>query len=157
MNNFVKRTLSGFLFVALIVGSILLSQYTFAVVFSLICGWAINEFHTITNNQPDVSVLKISASIAGILLFLSSFYYVSINKEVDVFLIYGLFIIIVLISELFLKRSNPIHNWAYFILGQLMVALPFALLNFIVYMNGYQPIILLAVFATIWVNDSGAY
>ena len=38
-----------------------------------------------------------------------------------------------------------------------MVALPFSLLNFILFINGLQPYILLAVFATIWVNDTGAY
>jgi phosphatidate cytidylyltransferase len=157
MNNFIKRTLSGFLFVAVIVSSILISPYTFAVVFAIICGWAVNEFHTLTNNQTDVDVNRIIAPIGGILLFVCSFIYVSYGKDVDVFLIYGLYIVLVIVSELFLKKTNPIHNWAYFVLGQIVVAIPFSLLNFIVYVIGYQPILLLAVFATIWVNDTGAY
>ena len=49
------------------------------------------------------------------------------------------------------------NNLAYFILGQLFIALPFSLLCFILYVSDYQSIILLAVFITIWVNDTGAY
>ncbi|MGC3978758.1 MAG: phosphatidate cytidylyltransferase [Paludibacteraceae bacterium] len=49
------------------------------------------------------------------------------------------------------------QNWAYFILGQVLIALPFAMLNNILYVKDYQPIILLAVFISIWINDTGAY
>lgn len=157
MNNFVKRTLSGFLFVSLIISSILLSQYTFVVVFALICGFALNEFHRLTNQQPNVKVNRLFASLGGVMLFVCSFFYVSFIREFYVFLIYGCYIIFIISSELFFKKTNPIHNWAYFVLGQIMVAIPFSLLNFIVYVDGYQPVILLAVFATIWVNDTGAY
>jgi phosphatidate cytidylyltransferase len=62
-----------------------------------------------------------------------------------------------MISELFRRQENPIHNWAYFILGQVFIALPFSLLSFILFIDGYQPLVLLSVFVTIWVNDTGAY
>ena len=62
-----------------------------------------------------------------------------------------------LVSELYRKKTNPLHNWAYFIMGQVFIAMPFSLLPFIAYISGYQPLVLLAVFATIWVNDTGAY
>jgi phosphatidate cytidylyltransferase len=58
---------------------------------------------------------------------------------------------------LYREKANPLHNWAYFILGQMYVALPFSLLNFILFIDGWQPIVLLSVFVTIWVNDTGAY
>jgi len=35
--------------------------------------------------------------------------------------------------------------------------LPFSLLNFILFIKDWQPLILLSVFVTIWVNDTGAY
>ncbi|HOZ61136.1 MAG TPA: phosphatidate cytidylyltransferase, partial [Smithellaceae bacterium] len=64
---------------------------------------------------------------------------------------------VVLVSELYRKKNNPLHNWAYFIMGQVFIAMPFSLLPFIAYISGYQPLVLLAVFVTIWVNDTGAY
>jgi phosphatidate cytidylyltransferase len=63
----------------------------------------------------------------------------------------------VLLSELYLQKANPLNNWAYFILGQVLIALPFALLNYILFIDKWQPLILLSVFATIWINDTGAY
>lgn len=157
MNNFIKRTLSGFIFVVIIVGSILLNQYTFAAVFSLICGLTIHEFHKITNNQTDVNVNDWLAVFGGVTLFISTFLYSSKILPFTVFFLYGFYLILVLIYELYRQKTNPIHNWAYFILGQTYIALPFSMLNFILYVNDYRPIILLSVFVTIWVNDTGAY
>ena len=158
MNNFVKRTLSGFLFATLIISSILLSRYyVFLAVFALIAGLTIREFHKLTNHNTGVNVNLWLSMIGAVLLFVTS--YLFANKAVDypIFSIYGFYIILVLISGLYAKKSNPIHNWAYFVLGQILVALPFSLLNFILFINGLQPYILLAVFVTIWVNDTGAY
>lgn len=157
MNNFVKRTLSGFLFVTLIVGSILISKYFFAVFFALVCGWAVREFHKLSNKQQNVNVDLIVALIGGILLFASSFVYASDIWRNSSFSIYGIYVVFVLILELYRKQTNPIHNWAYFILGQIFIALPFSLLNFILFINDWQPLVLLSVFVTIWVNDTGAY
>ena len=157
MNNFVKRTLSGALFITLVVGSILLSQFTFLVFFALVCGWAVFEFHKITNQQTDIRINVLSAISCAVLLFICSFFKASGLVDFPVFSIYGLFFILVVISELYVRKKNPIHNWAYLVLGQVFIALPFSLLNYIIFIKGFQPLILLAVFATIWVNDTGAY
>lgn len=157
MNNFVKRTLSGFFFIALVIGSILYSQYSFAFIFALISGWAVREFHTLSNKQNDVNVNLWVALTGSILLFSTSFLYASGIWRYPVFSIYGFYIVLVLISELYSQKSNPLHNWAYFILGQIFVALPFSLLNFILFIDSWQPLLLLSVFVTIWVNDTGAY
>ena len=157
MNNFVKRTLSGFIFVTLIISSILLSPFTFALVFAVICGWTVFEFHKISNHRPTINVNPLIALISSVILFLCSFLYASGKCYYPVYAIYGVFIIVVLIYELFQHKINPLHNWAYFVLGQVFFALPFSLLNFILYINNWNPLILLAVFVTIWVNDTGAY
>ncbi len=158
MNNFVKRTLSGALFITLIIGSILLSRYyIYLIVFSIICGWSVYEFHKLTNKQNNVLVNKWFAIIGSILLFVSAYLYATKTIIFPIFSVYGLYVILVFIAELYSKKPNPIHNWAYFILGQIFIALPFSLLSFILYIDGWQPVILLAVFVTIWVNDTGAY
>lgn len=157
MNNFVKRTFSGSFFVALIIGSILLSRYSFAAVFFVICGWTVYEFHKLTNQQSHLDVKLWIAVIGGVILFSSSFLFASGVLRFPVFLIYGVYIVVFLISELFRSKTNPLNNWAYFFLGQIFIALPFSLLNFILFINSWQPLLLLSVFITIWVNDTGAY
>ena len=159
MNNFVKRTLSGALFVVLVIGSILLDAYAFAAVFAVVTGWAVSEFHKLTNNQKNVTVNQWVSVVGAVLLFLTSFLHASNTIRYPIFSIYGLYVVGVLVIELFRKKENPIHDWAYFILGQVFVALPFSLLNFIAFIDEatYKPLILVAVFVTIWVNDTGAY
>lgn len=158
MKNFLTRTLSGFLFVVLIIGSILPGQYyIFAVAFAAISAFTVCEFHKLTNVQQGVDQ-SLWVGIAGsLLLFFVSFLDASGEMSLPVFPAYGLFVVLVLIAELYRRKENPIHNWAYFVLGQLFVALPFSLLNYILFIDGWQPYILLAVFVTIWVNDTGAY
>ncbi|VBB48128.1 Phosphatidate cytidylyltransferase [uncultured Paludibacter sp.] len=157
MKNLALRLVSGVIFVVLLVGSILISPYTFAVLFAAIMALAIREFHQLTNKNPDIQVNTLIAVIGGVLLFIGAFVSASKLTDFPVYTIYGVYVIVILISELFRKKQNPIHNWAYFVLGQIYTALPFALLNYILYVNNYQPIILLAVFISIWVNDTGAY
>lgn len=156
MNNFVKRTLSGILFVALIISSILLSSYTFALVFAIISVLAVREFHILTNSSS-VNVNNIIAMFGAALLFTSSYVYASGLMSAIGYSVYGLFVVAVLILELYRKQVSPLNNWAFFIMGQVFIALPFSLLPLIAFVDLYQPLILLAVFITIWVNDTGAY
>ncbi|KAA6305037.1 Phosphatidate cytidylyltransferase, partial [termite gut metagenome] len=80
------------------------------------------------------------------------------------FIPYLLLIIYLLISELYLKRENPPANWAYTMLSQFYVALPYALLNVLAFQYDYaansvdyNPVIPLSIFIFIWLNDTGAY
>jgi len=157
--NLIQRTISGAIFAATIVSSILVSPWTFLGVFLIISSLAIREFYHVINQPGRIDVMVGPAIVANCILFLVFF----VRHFVDFILfnlmpIYGIFIILVLISELFRHRHRPLHNWAYFFLGQAMVSLPFALLSNILYFNGYwNPNLLLAVFLIIWVNDSFAY
>jgi phosphatidate cytidylyltransferase len=169
MSNFWTRTFSGFFFVLIILGSIWIDKYAFVAVFAIISGWTVFEFHKLTNQQKDVQVVSVLAVIGAVILFLTSFLHSTGILKYPSFSFYGLYIVIVLIAELFRKKENPINNWAYFLLGQIIIALPFSLLNFIGFMvtdnpgmlfsgaGEYNPLMLMAVFVTIWVNDTGAY
>ncbi len=155
--NFIQRTVSGAIFVAIVIVSILLSPYTFAVIFVVITSLAMHEFHQLTNKSGETDVNATAGILGGILLFVCSFIYSNQLITFPVYPVYGLYVLVVLIAELFRKKNNPVNNWAYFILGQIYIALPFSLLNFILFISGYQPVLLMAVFITIWVNDTGAY
>lgn len=157
LNNLLVRTLSGAFFVALIVASIVLGKFYFVVSFSVITAWSIFEFHKITNHKPEIDIPHWIPVLGALLMFVSSFLYASGILKYPIYSVYALFLMVVMIAELYRNKLNPIHNWAYFLMGQMYIALPFSLLNFILFVESYNPIILLAVFVTIWVNDSGAY
>ena len=59
-----------------------------------------------------------------------------------------------MILHLFREKVNAIQSWGNLCAGQLMIALPFALMSGIAL---YDKWLLFALFILIWVNDSGAY
>ncbi len=157
--NLIQRGVSGAIFVATIVSSILVSSWTFLAVFLIISSLAIREFYNMINSPGRIDVMVGPAIVANCILF-----FVFFARHFMEFIpfnlmpIYGLFVILVLLSELFRHRHRPLHNWAYFFLGQAMVSLPFALLSNVLYFNNsWNPNLLLAVFVIIWVNDTFAY
>lgn len=156
--NLIQRSMSGLVFIIIIISSILWSPYSFGVVFITIAGLALYEFHHLTNRSGAIQVSPPMGLIAGILLFAASFLHASaLVSSFHVFSLYAVFVLSFFVSELFLRKEHPVNNWAYFFLAQSYIALPFALLNYIVFIQGFQPWLLLAMFITLWVNDTGAY
>jgi phosphatidate cytidylyltransferase len=97
-------------------------------------------------------------------LFLCFFYYGMNPAQTGIFIPYLIIIIYLMISELYLKKEHPLNSWAYAMLSQLYVGLPFALLNVLAFQsNGigsgseYLFILPLSIFGFNWINDTGAY
>jgi phosphatidate cytidylyltransferase len=79
-----------------------------------------------------------------------------------VFIPYLVTIIYLLIAELYAKNPDPINNWAYTMMAQLYIALPFSLLNVLAFRATpegvvYTYLMPLSVFVFLWLNDTGAY
>ena len=162
-NKFVIRTTTGVLFVALLVFCILYSPLTFAVIFAIISAFAVGEFVHLVNQIENVSINKIINMVGGVYLFFAFLGFCMNISDSKIFIPYLLLLIYLLISELYLKKENPINNWAYSMLSQIYIALPFALLSILAFQVNkigaveYNPILPLSVFIFLWVNDSGAY
>ncbi|MDR1542933.1 MAG: phosphatidate cytidylyltransferase [Prevotellaceae bacterium] len=164
MKTLIIRTLSGAVYVALIVSAILINQFFFAAVFGILAALTTYEFHKLTNKQVNVDALARLSAIASLLFFVQFFIlniaydpYKFINadlieKVLTIIYLFTLFSIFII--EIFRKKTNPINNIACFILGQLYIAVPFAVSVTIFNKN---PLFLLALFVIIWVNDTFAY
>ncbi len=164
MKNFIQRAISGALFVAVLVGCILFSPSTFAGLFMLISALAINEFCNLVNQQEGVQVDKRICILAGVFLFLCFHYTGRYPYGMEIFIPYLILFLHLMISQLYLKKKNPLHNWAYAMLSQMYIALPFALLNVLAFhsvesesVSRYNAILPLSIFIFNWVNDTGAY
>ncbi|MCQ2347444.1 MAG: phosphatidate cytidylyltransferase [Paludibacteraceae bacterium] len=158
MSNLVQRTLSGAVYVGLVVASILVHPAFFGGLFLIVTLLAIRELHKIIHSS---TFLTVAAMIAGGLLFAIawawSWGYAGQTADLALRLLlfaYMPILMAAMVAELYLKQENPIHNWGALLSSQAMIALPFALMNGIMAINKYA---LLALFITIWVNDSGAY
>lgn len=157
MNELLKRTISGLVYVILIVAAVLSHPLAFGLLFSLITFLSIHEFHNITNRSSAIEVSTPLASAGGILLFICTFLFVTGRVSVFAYFSYVIFVLWMFLRELFLKKNNPIQNWAYFVLGQVMIAVPLSFLNFILFIDGYQPFLVLSIFIITWLNDTGAF
>lgn len=158
--NLVSRVLTGIVFVSVILISIISGEYSFAAILCIIQGLALHEFYSIIERSSSIDVGKQLNIIGGILGFIGFFLYFSgIQSSIISFVPYILYFIVLFISELYLKKKDPILALAYSVLGQIYLAIPFSLVNYIAfeYNGGYHYAFILALFVFLWVNDSFAY
>ena len=161
MKNFIIRTITGIIFVAAIVTCFLRPQ-AMILLFALVTGLTIWEFTGLVNDRIGVTVNRLITTVAGVYFFLAMAGFCSGLTPPGVFVPYLLSIIYLLVAELYLKQDDPINDWAYTMMSQLYIALPFSLLNVLAFQSDTEGIhyvwtVPLSVFVFLWINDTGAY
>ena len=161
MNNFIARTITGILFVATIVVCFL-NPTAMIFLFALVTGLTVWEFTGLVNDRAGVSVNRFISTVAGVYFFLAMAGTTSGFTSSTVFIPYLITIIYLLVAELYAKQEDPIHDWAYTMMSQMYVVLPFSLLNMLAFRAAPEGIMYiytlpLSVFVFLWVNDTGAY
>ena len=162
MNNFIVRTITGVLFVAVLVCSFLRPQ-AMVLLFALITGLTIWEFTGLVNEREHVTVNRLISTVAGVYFFFAVAGFSSELTPSAVFIPYLVSIIYLMVAELYLKNDDPIQSWAYTMMAQIYIALPFSLLNTLAFhlapqgYVAYDAILPLSVFVFLWINDTGAY
>jgi len=160
MNNFITRTLSAIVYAGVVVASILVQpecfgnhMLLFGVVFMIVSTLAIREFHSLVGGS-DVKIQSY-AMIANPLLF-CTLYFLFYGDMIwrPMLFAYVAILLLAMIVHLFREKVNAVESWGNLCAGQLMIALPFALMSGVVLYNKW---LMFALFILIWVNDSGAY
>lgn len=168
MKNLITRTITGVLFVAIMVGGIILRPDLFILLFAAITGLTMWEYTGLANNIEGVSVNRFISTVAGVYFFLAvAGLQIGLVKGFVVFVPYVLTLLYLFISELYLKQENPVNDWAYTVFGQMYVALPFSLINVLAFQSPdntsvwsaptYDMLLPLCLFVFLWLNDTGAY
>jgi len=132
------------------------------LLFALVTGLTIWEFTGLVNDYKTITVNRMICTVAGVYFFLAMAGYNSGLTPASVFIPYLVSIIYLLIAELYLKHPDPISDWAYTMMSQVYIALPFSLLNVLAFRSvgfdiRYTYLIPLSVFVFLWMNDTGAY
>lgn len=166
MSNILQRLITGFFFVVILIGGMVAHPLSYVALFTLITILGLIEFyHLIGRSSWNIQPQYIQGVLAGVVLFLSNTYaavYHSFAALALNMLTFG----IIMISELYRKKSNPFGNIAFTLLGVGYVAMPFAVTNYFVITGGspvglnditFYPWILFSCFMIIWANDSWAY
>lgn len=152
MSELVKRTLSGIVYVAVVISCIVLHPLSTQPLFLALTLLAVREYHRLMQSGTWISVGSMAIAAC---LFMSHAGAHPVFWE----LLFAIGLIVMLAAELFRKAQNPMQNWGNILISVVMLALPLSLTNDILSMGEWSLYrwVLLAVFACIWSNDSGAY
>ncbi|MCI5709835.1 MAG: phosphatidate cytidylyltransferase [Prevotella sp.] len=163
IQNLITRTITGVLFVAIMVTCFLRPE-AMVLLFALITGLSLWEYTGLVNDRENVQVNRFITTVAGVYFFFAMAGYITrLTPTMGVFIPYLLTIVYLFISGLYTKSKDPINDWAYAMLGQMYIALPFSMilvLGFQSMPNGdiaFNSLLPLSVFVFLWTNDTGAY
>ena len=161
--NFIVRTITGTLFVAIMVAGFL-NPRAMVFLFALITGLSVWEYTGLVNGIDDVRVNRFISTVAGVYLFLAvAAWRMGLVANFIIVVPYLLTIVYLFVSGLFTCSKNPVADWAYTMLGQMYVALPLSMINILAFeVDGqwgvnFDPLLPLSIFIFLWTNDSGAY
>lgn len=159
MTELIKRTLSGTVFVACVVGSILYSPYVFGGLFLVVCILAVDEFHRLVKSSGKIRVFSCCGTMAlwamvqcMALTAGNGGQYTALVLAMS--MTYLPVVICAVLDEIWNHSGKPLENWGNFFISQVMIAAPLATLSFLYSLDKW---LLLALFVLIWVNDTGAY
>lgn len=164
MKNLITRTIFGVLFVVIMIGGIVWRPDSFILLFAIITGMTVWEYTGLVSSKGIV-VNRFISTVAGVYFYLAvAAWCIGLTDGFIVLVPYIITIIYLFISELYLKRQDPIGSWAYTMLGQMYIAIPFSLINLLAFGitdNSSEPsynwLLPLSLFIFLWANDTGAY
>lgn len=162
MSNFLKRTLTGAIFLVVMIGGIFWNQYSLAALFFIISMLGLDEFYKLLIKSGEEPHHKLGLLCGGTIYLL-----IAISKLIgEQPAIYLSFVLIACIffAEIYRNKQKPFQNIAYTVMGIVYVVMPFALwVSFIKGFSSdmiggtYNPHLLLGFFFLLWTNDTGAY
>ena len=165
LRSLVVRALTGAVYVLLLVGCTVYSPVSAFFFFAIVAAATLWEFGTLMNTHLGARMPRPINAMTGVVLaaavWLSA---IASPQTAQMFALYGLLLLYIVISALYRRSQNPLKDWALSFASQLYIAAPFALLPLlsIVYDTetgtlAYNWIYPLALFIFLWVNDTFAY
>ena len=157
MNSTVTRTISGVVFLLIVVGSLLLNKFLFGALFLFILVCMMYEFYHITmgDKYPGAKVIAIVAGATFFtLVFLKCCYDIPFRFLSLTILPLG----VLTCYALFLKDKSDFGLYSHLGTGLIYIAAPLCIANFLVFKGGeYSGLLLLSFFIIVWCSDVGAY
>lgn len=153
MNSLLKRSISGAIYVALIVCCILGGTFWVQTLSCLLGVLAVIELAKITVGLTSRRQLALILDLAAVMIL-------AYGPSLALLPIWIGVIVARVVAELYLKDSNPLRSLGVSFASQVYIGLPCFLMSGIAqYGNegGIKETILLALFIMIWINDTGAF
>ncbi len=161
MKNLITRSITGVIFVAAIVVCFMRPE-AMILLFALVTGLTVWEYTGIVNGIENVCVNRFLATVAAVYFFLGMAGFCAGIVPSAVFIPYLLTVVYMVCSALFTRAADTLTPWAFRMVSQMYIALPFAMVNVLAFRgvgNGvvYNNLAPLSIFVFLWTNDTGAY
>ncbi|MCH5247346.1 MAG: phosphatidate cytidylyltransferase [Muribaculaceae bacterium] len=157
MNDLMTRSVTGLVYIGIIVGAILCGAswvLALAIFFSFL---GVSEFLAMTGARKTKRVTWALDVLGAVILTggIGVLCMPQINTGIILLIIvWFIWLLGRMIVELYVTDGNPLINLSLALTAQLYIALPLGLMNFI---YGVEPALLMLMFILIWLNDTGAY
>ncbi|HOZ30029.1 MAG TPA: phosphatidate cytidylyltransferase [Bacteroidales bacterium] len=166
MNNFIKRSITGSIFVIVTSALILINEWTFLTFLLIINIWLSIEFFRISAHDQ-THALSFTSIFTGTVAIILIFFGTKYNLNNSVYLLLPLPALFIFIEELFINKQNPLRNISVSVLSLMYITFPL-IASIILVMgngldfqlktsNGFNPEILMGLLILIWIFDSMSY
>ena len=158
MNNFVKRTISGVGFAAIMLAAFLTNEFVYGVVMILSLMIMMKEFLSMTCGK-EYRYSQVMSIFAGVCLFTLVYLYKAFNFPGRLVILAFIPMFVLMVNSLYLKDKRRFDKFANLYAALIYIAVPWSLLNFAVFNTAgeFNGILLLCFFCIIWGTDVGAY
>ena len=158
MTNFIKRTISGIGFVAIMLAAFLTNKYIFGIVMLISLVIMMREFLKMTCGK-NYWFSQILSILAGATLFTLIYLYKGFDFPGRLVILAFVPVFILMINSLYVKDKSRFDKFSNLYAALLYIAVPWSVLNFAVFTpeGEFNGVLLLCFFAIIWATDVGAY
>lgn len=156
LRNVIIRSLSGVVYVALIILGVITTDWAFIIFSALFAFLGTREFLLMT--KAEGSKVNLWIDVIGTTLVVASGAYIHlINKSSSLHVMLAILIayfLLRLIIQLYNQKEAPINSLAYSIFALMYIALPMLSMEAV---YSQSQALLLLIFVMIWLNDTGAF
>ncbi len=157
MNNFLKRGISGTVFLIAVICSLLLNKFLFAVLMLYIMIGMMYEFYSMSLGKEFMKSRYI-AMTAGATLFTLMFLMCAYGVHPKYLAITILPLLVLMASSIYSKNREDFQKFSHIYTGIIYIAIPLACANLLVFKNmEFNGLPMLCFFVIIWASDVGAY
>lgn len=162
MSTLVQRSLTAFVFVFILLSSVLWSKLSLQILFFIFTIIGTHEFLVLSVKKPSFAQ-KLNAYLASGTLYISVSSYFLFQTNLNFAAVTLLFFAIATILEMYKKRGNIHESITLTAACLIYIALPFSFISYLASFNSlnitdnYNPEIFLGYLFLIWSNDTGAY
>lgn len=160
MSNLLTRSLSSVAFVILILGPLFISPRWAFTAYAILGGFTLNELLSLSGRMGTPPNRVVSAVAYALLTFASySVFFMTEQVPPMLWVTLGTVLLAAFVSELFHTGENPFDRVSSSLIAPVYVTASFlAFPYFMAYRDDLPSLyITIALFALIWINDSGAY